>query len=388
MRLLLLMLLIMPYENSPYLYLGANLLGVFPDFTVIKLLGLIGFGWAVLRLASGDPMARRLSTRPAILFLMFFAGVALVGLMHGTGFQYVISRYLGFLVFLPFVLTAVRTQADLRRVLTAMVLSYVLVFPYAVRQMLRFGERLGVGLYESNYLATILVLLVPLAFTMFWQQRDPTRRKLWLGAGLLLIVMVFLTSSRGGFVGLLVAGVVFVYRRRGLASAAGVILLLLVGVFVLPTDLGARALATVFQDGGRLPPGLEVSNRAHVALFWAALRMIGDNPLFGVGPLNFKDLSTLYTGLALRPHRAQLVPGDRRRDGAPRTGPLPDAPGLDLPYAGSGGPAPGRARDARAGRLGRGTSQRAAGLPRLGVLHQRPVREGALAGDLRGDRGR
>ena len=27
MRLLLLMLLIMPYENSPYLYLGANLLG-------------------------------------------------------------------------------------------------------------------------------------------------------------------------------------------------------------------------------------------------------------------------------------------------------------------------------------------------------------------------
>ena len=97
MRLLLLMLLIMPYENSPYLYLGANLLGVFPDFTVIKLLGLIGFGWAVLRLANGDPMARRLSTRPAILFLMFFAGVALVGLMHGTGFQYVISRYLGFL---------------------------------------------------------------------------------------------------------------------------------------------------------------------------------------------------------------------------------------------------------------------------------------------------
>jgi O-antigen ligase len=299
MRLLLLMLLIMPYENSPYLYLGANLLGVFPDFTVIKLLGLIGFGWAVLRLTSGDPMARRLSTRPAILFLVFFVGVALVGLVHGTGFQYVISRYLGFLVFLPFVLVAVRTQADLRRVLMALVLSYVLVFPYAVRQMLRFGDRLGVGLYESNYLATILVLLVPLAFALSWQQRNPMRRRLWLGAGLLLVVMVFLTSSRGGFVGLLVAGVVFVYRRRGLASAAGVILLLLVGVFVLPTDLGSRALATVFQDGGQLPPGLEVSNRAHVALFWAALRMIGDNPLFGVGPLNFKDLSTLYTGLSV-----------------------------------------------------------------------------------------
>jgi O-antigen ligase len=297
MGLLVLMLLIMPYENSPYLYLGTNLLGVFPDFTVIKLLGLIGFGWAVLRLTSGDPMARRLATRPAALFLLFFVGVALVGVIHGTGFQYAISRYLGFLLFLPFVLVAVRSQADVRRVLTALVLSYVLVFPYAVRQMIRFGERLGVGLYETNYLATILVLLVPLAFTLAWQQRDPARRLLWLGAGLLLVVMVFLTSSRGGFVGLLAAGVVFVYRRRGLAGAAVVLLALIVSVLVLPTDVGSRALATLFQDDSRLPPGLEVSNRAHVALFWAALRMIGDNPLFGVGPLNFKSLSTVYTGL-------------------------------------------------------------------------------------------
>jgi O-antigen ligase len=242
-------------------------------------------------------MVRRLSARPAALFLVFFAGVVFVGVIHGTGFQYAISRYLGFLLFLPFVLVAVRSQADVRRVLTALVLSYVLVFPYAVRQMLRFGERLGVGLYETNYIATILVLLVPLAFTLASQQRDQARRALWLGAGLLLVVMIFLTSSRGGFVGLLAAGVVFVYRRRGLAGAAAVMLALIVSVLILPTDVGSRALATLFQDQSQLPPGLEVSNRAHVALFWAALRMIGDNPLFGVGPLNFKSLSTLYTGL-------------------------------------------------------------------------------------------
>src|SRR4029077_19060418 len=157
-------------------------------------LGLLGFVWAVLRLASGDPMSRRLSARPATLFLLFLTGVALVGLVHGTGFQYAISRYLGFLFFLPFVLVAVRSQADLRRVLTVLVLTYVLVFPYAVRQMIRFGERLGVGLYESNYLATILVLLVPLAFTLSSQQRDGTRRTLWMGTGLLLVFMVFLTS--------------------------------------------------------------------------------------------------------------------------------------------------------------------------------------------------
>jgi O-antigen ligase len=163
--------------------------------------------------------------------------------------------------------------------------------------MLRYGERLGTGLYETNYLAAILVLLVPLAFVFASQARDTRSRALWTGSGLLLVVMVFLTSSRGGFLGLLAAGMVYVYRRRGLQAALMVLLALLASVVLLPTDVGTRALASIFQDSASMPAGLETSNRAHVALFWAAVRMIVDNPLIGVGPLNFKSLSTSYTGL-------------------------------------------------------------------------------------------
>lgn len=297
MWLLLAMIMIMPYEASPYLYLGDNLLGVFPDFTVIKALGLLGFAWAGLRLAAGDPAARLLATPLARLFLLFLGVIAVVAIAHGTGFQYAISRYLGFLVFLPFVIVAVRSQRDLRLVLATMVLSYVVVFPYAIRQMIRFGDRLGIGVYETNYLAAILILLIPLAFVLSSQAHLPARRALWAGGGLLLVLMVFLTSSRGGFLGLLAAGMLYVYRRRGIGGAVAVLLMLLAGALLLPTELGSRALATIFQDSGDLPPGLEHSNRAHVALFWAALRMIGDSPLVGVGPLNFKSLSTLYTGL-------------------------------------------------------------------------------------------
>jgi O-antigen ligase len=297
MWLLLAMLLIMPYETNPHFYLASNLLGVFPDFTVIKALGLIGFGWAALRLAAGDPAARLLSARPARLFLVFLGAVAVVAVAHGTGFQYSISRFLGFLVFLPFVVVAVRSEDDLRRVLQVLVLSYALILPYGVRQMIRFGDRFGVGLYEPNYLATIVVLLVPLAFVWASQQRLSQRRLFWYGVGLVLVMEVFLTSSRGGFVGLLAAGMIFVYRRRGVGSALAIVAVLLAVLLVVPSDLGSRATATIFQDSGSLPAGLQQSNRAHVALFWAALRMISDNPLVGVGPLNFKDLSTLYTGL-------------------------------------------------------------------------------------------
>jgi O-antigen ligase len=294
MWLLALMILIMPYEASPYLYIAPNFLGVFPDFTVIKLLGLIGFGWAMLRLASGHPNTALLTSRPATLFLLFFFGVLFAGLVSGSGFV-AISRYLAFLTFLPFVLVSVGTQRDLGRVLRAIVLSLLIVFPYAL-QMIRYNERLGIGLYETNYFATILVLVIPLAFVFAAEATVPLRRRLWLVTGLLLGLELFLTSSRGGFLGLLVAGMVFVYRRRGPMGAVAVMAVLLLGLIIVPTDLGSR-LWTMFETEQAAPAGLEASNKAHVALFFAALRMIGDNPIFGVGPLNFKSLSTLYTGL-------------------------------------------------------------------------------------------
>ena len=295
MWLLALMILIMPYEANPYLYIAPNFLGIFPDFTVIKLLGLAGFTWAMMRLASGHPHAALLTSRPAALFLLFFFGVLFAGLFSGSG-VYAVSRYFAFLTFLPFVLVSVETPRDVGRVLRIMTLSLVVVFPYALRQMIRFGDRLGVGLYETNYFATILVLVIPLAFVFASQAATPTRRWLWMGAGLLLVFELFLTSSRGGFLGLLVAGMVYVYRRHGLGGAAAVMIVLLAGIIVVPTDLGSRMWA-VFDTDTPAPAGLEASNRAHVALFWAALRMIGDNAIFGVGPDNFKSLSTLYTGL-------------------------------------------------------------------------------------------
>jgi len=297
MWLLLLMIAIMPYEQSPYLQLGENLLGVFAGFTVIKAVGLLGFAWAGLRMMSGDAMTYRLGARQASLFFVFLTATMALGLVHSSGFQYGIGRYIAYAVFLPFLLVAVRTQADLGRVLTWLVWSYVAVFPYAVRQMIRYDDRLGVGIYESNYMATILVLLVPVAFAFASLQRVPSRRWLWLGAGLTLVVMIVLTGSRGGFAGLVAAGVVFVYRRRGLAAAAAVLLILIVGVLALPSELSTRALATISGDSSQLPAELEASNKAHVGLFWAGLRMISDSPLFGVGPDNFKELSRLYTGL-------------------------------------------------------------------------------------------
>jgi O-antigen ligase len=295
MPLLLLMIVIMPYENSPYLFFGSSFLGVFQDFTVIKLLGLAGFAWAMLRMAGGD-IPSGLRSPQARFFLLFFLGVVVSSLFSGSGFL-AFSRYLAFLVFLPFVLMAVRTERDVKRVIYALVLSYTLVFPYAVRQMIRFDARLGTGLYESNYFAALLLVVIPLALVLARQASTRKQKFGWIVAAMVLVMSLLLTSSRGGLLGLLVAGMLFAYRRRGMIGVFALLGAIVIGLTVLPTDLGERALATVQGAAVTSSGGLEASNRAHTALFWAGLQMINDSPLTGVGPQNFKELSQRYSGL-------------------------------------------------------------------------------------------
>jgi len=289
MWLLLLMILIMPFETNPYLKIAPSFLGVFQDFTVIKALGMIGLAVAMMRLAQGTE-ADIFRSAQAKLFLGLYLGVLFAGLLSGSGFL-AISRYLAFMLFMPFVLVSVRTQDDLRRVLYVVALAFIIVFPYAIRQMFRYGGRLGVGLSETNYFAANLVLVIPIAFAIATVHGDPLKRKLWAAAGGVLVLALFLTSSRGGFLGLLVAGLVYAYRRKGLRGA--LILLVCLMCAALPTGIGGRMVAT-FTQGESEVAGLEQSNRAHTALFWAGLRMIADAPITGVGPENFKALSLQY----------------------------------------------------------------------------------------------
>jgi hypothetical protein len=300
MWLLLLMFLVMPLEQNPRMYLAPSLLGVIPDFTVIKLLALLGLGWALLRMMTGGLPEGLLESRQAKLFVVFFTGVILAGLINGSG-TLAFTRYLGFLMFLPFVLVAVRGHEDLRKAVYLMPLSLALAFPYAFYQMTKYDVRLGINLYESNYFAAHLTLMTPLALAIAFQQTVGWKKAAWVGVAMVLITALFFTGSRGGFLGLLVAGALFVYRKRGAGAAIGLTAVLVLAM--IPTTVGTRLLASVFPAAEVLEEGelygLERSNEAHMALLWAALRMIADEPFTGVGPNRFKVLSSLYSDIPL-----------------------------------------------------------------------------------------
>ncbi len=296
MWLLLAMIFIMPLEQNPYLKISETFLGLISDFTVIKLIGLLGVGWALLR-AAGGGVPPVFASRTPRLFALFFTCVLLSGIVNASGLLS-LQRYLAFLLLLPFVLVAVDTGDNLRRVVYALALSMILVMPYAVRQMIRFDSRLGEGVTDPNYFAANLLLVIPLAAVIAARQPTPGRRALWGAGAVVLVAGLALTASRGAFLGMTVAGMVFGYRRWGAFGAAGVLALLM--AMVLPTRMGERWLSTLGL--GPVPTGLAASNQAHEALLWGGLRMVADAPLFGVGPYRFKELSRVYADLQDRPY--------------------------------------------------------------------------------------
>jgi O-antigen ligase len=301
MPILLLILLIMPFEFSPYLHLADSFLGVVPDLTAIKLLGLIGLVLTAARALSGRASLDLAGSAQARMFLLFLGVAAASGLANGGG-AIVVSRVLSIALFLPLVLGVVEDERDLVRALKTAAAAYVLVFPYGWRQMLRFGGRYGVGLYEPNYLALAILLVLPLAWVWWRHAGTPAARVGWAAGAAVLGVSLVWTASRGALVGLAVASVIgwSTLARRRFSSA----LLLAAGcaVFVLvPTTLRDRALAS--SDGAA---GVEASNRARLESLDAGLRMVEASPLLGIGLGRFQEEAPRHGAEELMAHNTYL----------------------------------------------------------------------------------
>jgi O-antigen ligase len=284
MWILVAMIAVMPFEKSPYLLISESFLGIFPYFTVIKLLGLIGLGWAVMQMMSGRIELRLFESAQAKAFSLFVFVIIVAGIASGAGLR-AVTKLLAVVLFFPLTLVAVRTEAHLRTAIKAAVLTMIVLLPYGYRQMLRFGGRFGIALYEPNYMALALVLLAPLPFIFARQETVRWKKLFWWGGLGVVALEVILTGSRGGFLGLLlVLGLVAMTlaRRRALALAAIGGVLVTVLVF---TTLGERLRASGADEGNIAAQG---GIRTRLEMAAAGLDMIRQHPLTGVGFGNFK----------------------------------------------------------------------------------------------------
>lgn len=186
----------------------------------------------------------------------------------------------------------------LRRIIFIQAFSVPIICAFAVikgRSIARLDGVLG-GIYSNpNDLAFAIVLSFPFCF-MFLLTAKGIRKLFWVVGMLAMAYALVLTASRGGFVTLLVTGVVGLWhfgikgRRYYLIAITGLVALILLGVAGGP--LRTR-FATIFTDeaDSKQERAALASYEDRKYLMERAIDGIEHYPILGMGTRNFEVYS-------------------------------------------------------------------------------------------------
>lgn len=224
----------------------------------------------------------------AILTLMIAA--ALTGLDVGNSFFWLIQYAKAFALAL-IVGACVRDEREVRLIACYLVGSLVFGALVAVWQY-RSGNAAFQGWYEQraatlrgdpNDTAMLLIAGVPLAaYGVLNAGRMVV--KVWSAVALVILIAgTGVTGSRGGFVSLaMVLGLMY-WRYRSVGTTVAGLLLVAVCAAAAPAAYWERMNSLITWQ--EINEGESLQSRQ--ALLWGGLKLIGDNPLLGVGPGNF-----------------------------------------------------------------------------------------------------
>jgi len=152
-------------------------------------------------------------------------------------------------------------------------------------------EGLG-GQGDTNAVAALGVLFLPLALHKIFTAEERWQKIFGLDAAILIVGMIVFTDSRGGFLGLAAGSLyLLLISRKRVWLGICYFLVVLTVVPLLSGDYIAR-LNTIDSD----KPEQEYSAGSRQVLWQAGWLMFKDNPIFGVGLLNFPKAKTPYHG--------------------------------------------------------------------------------------------
>lgn len=215
-------------------------------------------------------------------------------------------------------LNSVDSRGQLERMVKLVVLGGVLVSLYGIAQYVfgfgyqsdawvdesmftGIGFRVTATLENPNMLGQYLVLMIPLGGACLLNAKEKKERWFWLGCCGVMCVCMLLTFSRGAWLALLCAGLlfaVFINPKLLMAAPFGLVAL----YFVLPDTIIQR-----FTSIGNLA---DRSTSYRVSIWLGSLRMLKDYWLCGVGPGD-AAFNTVYPTYAydeiVTPHSHNLL---------------------------------------------------------------------------------
>jgi O-antigen ligase len=260
-----------------------------PGLTRIPLAKITGI-LAFVALVFAIGKVRHRFARESIYLLLLFGQLCLTvpfsPVWRGGAFQGVLDFSKVVVISMVMVL-AVRTVARLRYLLFVQAASVAIVAVVSVWKGRYLGGRLeGVlsGSYgNSNDLALTIVVSLPLCLVFLFGSRSKLRKTAWAMAMLTMIYAVFLTSSRGGLISLIVVTALCLWefavrgRRRYLVAVVAIAGI----VFSLYAAQGVMSRLSAKDESAAL------SAEQRRELLIKSLKVTAQHPLFGVGPGNF-----------------------------------------------------------------------------------------------------
>jgi O-antigen ligase len=213
---------------------------------------------------------------------------------------------LGFSTFLPVVFVmyiAVRSMPRLRGVLLLQSASVAAIAVTSLFAAATPGDRLQgaiSGIYgNSNDLALIIDLTLPLCFAFALSARDVWKKVVWAIVMIFMTYAVLLTASRAGALSLAVAVTVCIWRL-GVKDRRFYVLLLVPVVLLTVWLLGGKSLERRIElsdtdsSNMHILSETEGSTLQRQSLLVESLKVTAQHPLLGIGPGNFEIVSGVW----------------------------------------------------------------------------------------------
>lgn len=303
MILFFLLISVMPLTRHP---LWAAIVG---DMTVTKWLGSACLLYTVLHLAARGSVPAFFATAQSKWMMLYLGIVFISAVTNGIPYSLdasPITSYASFFLLLFITLGVVDSLPRLEWVLLVVVGSVAFASLYVIRdwqygfRMYGLGYRPGFIVGDANYFSVSTILAIPLGISLALQARSKWQKLIYVGCSLISFGGQMLGASRGGLVGLVLAGFYLILRLPNRVRNLTLITLLAIPILLVsPSSPIRRFLHPVKGD--------EQAIESRHASWWAGVNMTKTHPLAGVGLGNFKDLAPRYdpTGtMAKTPHIA------------------------------------------------------------------------------------
>ncbi|MBO4914278.1 MAG: O-antigen ligase family protein [Oscillospiraceae bacterium] len=267
-----------------------------PVLPTMAVLALSLVGCVTVALQGMHERERSFTRNPAALPSLIYAALYIFGMLHSTklrGSLWLTALTIAFLLFSLALYYAVDTREHFELILAAMVTAGAAVAGYGILQYF-FGWgyqsaawvdadlfssisfRVGSTMENPNMLGQYLTLMIPLGGAKLLNARDTLRRLYYLACCGVMCICMVLTFSRGAWLGLMFAGLLFfIALEPRLIALAPIALAAL--YFVLPETVVSR-----FTSIGNMK---DRSTSYRVSIWMGTLAMLRDGHwLLGVGP--------------------------------------------------------------------------------------------------------